>query len=116
MRRDFAVKRISERVVFESAAWRAVWRQISVLGQIGERQRAGAEGAAHESVKTLYRLTVVAGKARQLRLHDGIRSVICDIFPPRPGAARDQFPRSLLAELQHDVSCKVIGGIFRMSE
>src|SRR5215472_644541 len=64
MRRDFAVKRIGERVVFESAAWRAVWRQISVLGQIGERHRVGAESQAHEIVKALFRLTVVAGKAR----------------------------------------------------
>src|SRR5262249_1299340 len=44
MGRDFAVKRIGERVVFESAAWRAVWRQISVLGQIGERHRVGPVG------------------------------------------------------------------------
>src|SRR6516225_5412570 len=116
MGRDFAVKRIGERVVFESAAWRAVWRQISVLGQIGERHRVGAVGQAHEIIKAFFRLAVVAGKARQLRLHDGIRPVIGDVHPPSPGAAGDQSPRSLLAELQHDVSRKVVGGIFRMSE
>ena len=64
MRRDFAVKRIGERVVFESAGWRAVWRQISVLGQIGKRHRVGAVGQAHEIVKAFFRLAVVTGKAR----------------------------------------------------
>src|SRR5262249_2132430 len=64
MGRDFAAKRIGERVVFESAAGRPVWRQISVLRQIGERHWVGTEGQAHEIIKAFFRLAVVTGKAR----------------------------------------------------
>src|SRR5258708_11012155 len=59
---------------------------------------------------------VVAEKARNRRLHGGFRSETRDLLTPGPSAGCDQSPRSLLAELQHDVSCKVVCGIFRMSE
>src|SRR5262249_32296970 len=79
------------------------------------RLRVGTEGHAQKIVEALFRQAMIIRKAGYPHPHHGILLVISQVRAPGPGGASDQSPRLSPAKLQHDVCCKIIGGIFLTS-
>src|SRR6201987_4793536 len=59
---------------------------------------------------------MITRKSGYARRHYGIFLVIPQIRSPGPRGAVNQSPRLAFAKLQHEESCKIVGGIFLMSE
>src|SRR5581483_2698635 len=111
MRPDFAAKSSRERLVLISAIRRSTLRQITGLHEIGKHLRIGAIGDAHEVIEPLLRLPMVARERFEGELDLRVLLGAVYVTFPCPCGATHESACAVLAECQHDVGGKIVGGV-----
>jgi hypothetical protein len=111
---DYLAECVNKSLIFRGTAGRSCWRQIRL--QVAEDFWLGTDSQAQQIVISLLRKTMVARGGRESQRHNWIYFLIPQIRSPRPRSAQDQSAGLIFTEMQKNVRCKVICGVFGTSE
>src|SRR5262245_65994404 len=112
MRPEPAKHRLPQRSELISAVLGARLRQHSALDDVREKSGVRPIAHTHEIVVALLRRAMVAGKRSQWHEDVGVLFVLFYEGVVGVGGTANQAARSVLAQVQHEIGCYLIGGVF----